>query len=230
MLILTYSKESAPSAQKIAEVSNGRIQAVRRSDGDINWGRARANTTLNPDISNATNKRIMRELFLENAVPTPAKIDVDDPDGGWTFPIVGRPDSHTRKRGYWLCNNWDDVKKSRQGTRLKRAATHFMEFIEADAEFRVHIFKGKSIRISQKKFSAGNIYTMVKPTGNVKQVRKAAKRAVKALGLDLGAVDVLRRGDEAFALEVNAAPGVGGSMPKVYAEHFIAWKERDVRN
>lgn len=220
-----------PSAQRIAD-EDWDIEIVRSSEGDVNWGRSRANTRLNPDISNSTNKRVMRELFKEHGVPMPELVykPIWDfgPNGELSVPLVGRPDYHTRGRGYWLCNTVPDIQKAINGTRKKRAATHFMEYIDnADHEYRVHIFMGKSIRISEKQLVGriGNhkVYTTIKPTGEVKHVRKAAKQAVKALGLDFGAVDVLEKDGRAYVLEVNAAPGLGGSMPRLYAKTFKEW-------
>lgn len=227
---LCYSGKSAPSAQAIADCDDD-IFTVRSGQGDVNWGRARANTSLNPDTSNCTNKRVMRELFAANDVPMPKLVrgfDYRDPESGYTFPIVGRPDHHTKGRGFWLCRNERDLHRALLGTRKKKAATHFMEFVEADHEYRVHVFKGKSIRISEKEFfvdkDGKKDYTTIKPTGNIRHVRKAAKKAVAALGLDFGAVDILATEDDCWVLEVNAAPGLGGSMPRLYADTFLAWE------
>lgn len=237
-MVLCYSGRSKPSALAIAEASGGRIQAVRSSQGDVNWGRRDADTVLNTDISTATNKREMRELFRMYKVPAPRLIGSNETiasqAGTWRLfkPLVGRPDYHMKGRGFWLCRTQDDIDRARRGTRRKAAATHFMEYIaDAEHEYRVHIFKGKSIRISEKEFTGqdGNHkeYTTIKPTENIKQVRKAAKQAVMALGLDFGAVDILTRGDDCFVLEVNAAPGLGGSMPKLYADAFMEWSDSE---
>lgn len=227
-MVITYSGKSAPSAQKIAAEEED-IELVRGSEGDINWGRNKASTLLNPNISNSTNKRVMRELFKEHGVPMPYLYDWSEQNGvEMIFPVVGRPDHHSKGRGFWLVKNEEDLRKALRGTRRKAAATHFMEYIAADREYRVHIFNGKSIRISQKKFDDEGNYTTAKPSNRVGRVRKAAKQAVEALGLDFGAVDVLARGDnneEVFVLEVNAAPGIGGSLPKLYAEIFRKWYE-----
>lgn len=232
-MILTYSGRSAPSANRIAD-QDDEIMIHRGSRGDINWGRSSANTRLNPDISNSTNKRRMRELFRDNDVPMPRWIHPDELNY-WVgrSPLVGRPDYHSRGRGFWLCETPEDVAKAMRGTRRKKAATHFMEFVEADREYRVHIFKGKSIRISEKEFTddTKKDYTTAKPGGiSLRRVRNAAKAAVEALGLDFGAVDILAAGDNnerVYVLEVNAAPGIGGTLPKLYAETFIKWQEGD---
>jgi len=226
-MILTYSGRSAIGAKSIAISSDGQIQAVRRSQGDINWGVANANTLLNSDTSSATNKRVMRNLFAKYDVPMP-KLYKFAERGDWKFPCVGRPDNHMKGRGYWLCRNWNDVDKALVGTRRKKAATHFMEYIEAPREYRVHIFQGKSLRISEKLHTAFHEYTTIKPSHNVKHVRKAAKQAVDALGLDFGTVDILADDDNCWVLEVNTAAGLGGTMPRVWADVFIKWKEENM--
>ena len=222
-MVITYSKRSRIGAMALKEQDDA-ISIARRDYGDINWGRAMANTRLNPDISNATNKRRMRELFVKHGVPAPKyygyllPLDVK-------FPVVGRPDSHMKGKGFWLCKNWYDVHKARKGTKKKAPATHFMEFVDAPREYRVHVFRDKSIRISEKAHTAFHVYTTVKPTHNVDHIRRAAKQAVKALGLDFGAVDVLADNDNCWVLEVNTAPGLGGSTPRVYAEAFKKWEK-----
>lgn len=230
MLRIAYSGKSRPSALKIASELNNQVELIRDSTTpvDVNWGRANANSQLNPDISNVVNKRRMRELFRQHNVPTPSLIDEDLAFVFDTDPIVGRPDRHTQGRGFWLCRNARDVQRALRGTRKKKAATHFMEYIDkerAPREYRVHIFKGKSIRISEKVFDGTGKYTTGKPKHEVGHVRQAAKDAVAAVGLDFGAVDVLANDTDCWVLEVNSAPGVGGSMPRVYAEAFTKWKE-----
>lgn len=226
MLTICFSGRSRLSAMKIAQESE-HINITRTNSGQVNWGRADANTELNPDISNATHKRHMRELFADNDVPAPKLLSVGEAiehvlSGG---KVVGRPDRHMKGRGFWLCRTAAEVKQAMLGTRTKRAATHFMEYIEAPREYRVHIFLGRSLRISEKEHSKFHVYTTRKPQHEVKHVRKAAKKAVRALGLDFGAVDVLADDTQAWVTEVNTAPGLGGSMPRVYADAFLRWHD-----
>lgn len=240
MLILGYAKCSKPSALAIAVASNGKIKAVQSSTCDINWGRYRANSKLNADISNSTNKRVMRELFAFEGVPMPRLIQWHPMGfrhriGGELFqPLVGRPDKHTHGRGFWKIETEAQLDRAIRGTRKKAAATHFMQYIEAEHEIRVHVFQGRSIRMSEKHVEGaiGNWkqYTTIKPTidkATRKKARTAAKQAVEAVGLDFGAVDILVDAhNSVFVLEVNSAPGIGGSLPKLYAETFIEWHTR----
>lgn len=229
---IAYSGRSKPSALKLAEVDDD-INIIRKSTtrSDINWGRATASSQLNPDISNVTNKRIMRELFRDNDVPMPKLLTFDEAiaaimDGK---KVVGRPDRHTKGRGLWICETAYNLRKAREGTARKQAATHFMEYVDAPKEFRVHVFLGKSIRISEKLFEdeTRKSYTTIKPTGKKAKLREAAKAAVAAVGLDFGAVDILSDGERVWVLEVNAAPGLGGSMPQLYVDTFKKWKSGD---
>lgn len=237
-MIITYSGRSAPSAMEITialECAGEDVDLVRGNEGDINWGRRTTSAQLNKNIENVVNKRVMRQLFAEHDVPMPklyseeylCQLFVNGGSGDF----VGRPDQHSKGRGFWRIKSITSLNRALLGTRRKKAATHFMEFIDAPREYRVHVFLGKSIRISEKKFcdicptGSCTDYTTVKPAHNVKHVRKAAKKAVKAVGLDFGAVDILADDNNCWVLEVNAAPGLGGSMPVLYAKVFQEWYE-----
>ena len=229
-MIISYSGKSAISAELLAEQLDEAV-LTRKSGGDINWGRSQANTKLNADTSKTTNKRIMRKLFEEHGVPIPKLCTITSSVNINRYPVIGRPDYHSKGRGLWKCYNHADVRKALQGTSKKKAATHFMEYIDAPREYRVHIFMGKSIRISEKLFgsqgttSAGS-YTTIKPSHDVSHVRAAAKQAMLAVGLDFGAVDVLANDTECWVLECNSAPHLGGTLPKLYASKFNKWYER----
>lgn len=107
-------------------------------------------------------------------------------------------------------------------------------------EYRVHMFKNKSIRAGKKvqrpttpggtpshqwirSFDAGWIiqYDGFQST---KPMRKLARQALNALGLDFGAVDLGKTADNhLLVLEVNRAPGVEGGTVESYAKHIINW-------
>lgn len=109
------------------------------------------------------------------------------------------------------------------------------------AEYRLHVFRGKSIRAGQKvrrefrpdgitpshdwirSFDAGWIiaYENFKST---KEQRKIAADAVAALGLDFGAVDLAQKADGGLlVLEVNRAPGVEGGTIQAYVGAIQRW-------
>lgn len=107
-------------------------------------------------------------------------------------------------------------------------------------EYRLHMFKGKSIRAGQKvqrptrpdgrpshewirSFDAGWI---IRYDGfqSTRAMRELAAKAVEALQLDFGAVDLAQRPDGSlFVLEVNRAPGVENGTVTSYANAIKAW-------
>lgn len=113
----------------------------------------------------------------------------------------------------------------------------YTRHIRHKREFRVHVFKGSVIDFSEKKRRSetdsvtlvrnhdnGWIYAreeVVLPTA----VKEEAIKAVQALGLDFGAVDVGYRTTEskAFVFEVNTSPGLEGQTLVNYAK-AIAWE------
>lgn len=120
-------------------------------------------------------------------------------------------------------------------------------------EFRVHSFKGKSIRAGVKDLREG--FTLegapvardVHPAGELRAHpwirsheagwrikydgvtsgephRKLAHAAVKALGLDFGAVDIGETSTgQLVVLEVNRAPGIEGGTIDVYKSAIEGW-------
>lgn len=107
-------------------------------------------------------------------------------------------------------------------------------------EYRIHMFKGRSIRAGKKtqqptrpngqaphswvrSYDAGWVirydgYQSTKP------MRALAKQALDALHLDFGAVDIAKTRDgRLIVLEVNRAPGVEGGTVEAYARHIINW-------
>jgi glutathione synthase/RimK-type ligase-like ATP-grasp enzyme len=103
------------------------------------------------------------------------------------------------------------------------------------------MFEGRSIRAGQKvsiterdgrritphqwirSFDAGWI---IRYEGfeSTEAMRRLAKSAVEALGLNFGAVDIGQKADGSLIVfEVNRAPGIEGTSLQAYATKIIAW-------
>jgi hypothetical protein len=107
-------------------------------------------------------------------------------------------------------------------------------------EYRVHIWKGKSIRAG-KKVKRDGFETTAHPwirsyeSGwrvnysefkSSKAMRELAAKAVETLGLTFGAVDLGELADGSLlVLEVNRAPGIEGGTTGIYAERIKTWVE-----
>lgn len=128
-------------------------------------------------------------------------------------------------------------------------------------EYRIHSFDGKSIRAGKKVVRDG--FELVKeaedwrPNANLSHpwirsfdggwrikyddfmsnntMRELAGKAIKALGLTFGAVDIgeIKNGDGNVSykvLEVNRAPGIEGNSVAVYAKAIQKWVENGGAN
>jgi hypothetical protein len=105
---------------------------------------------------------------------------------------------------------------------------YFVRMENLAQEYRVHIFKGRSIRAGIKQPRAGvsphpwvrswDGGWMISYQGVREPVRVLAKQAVEVLGLDFGAVDIGQKSDGGLiVLEVNRAPGLEGGTIDAYA-------------
>jgi hypothetical protein len=102
-------------------------------------------------------------------------------------------------------------------------------------EFRVHSFRGSSIRAGVKKAASEHAHAWIRSLDagwrisydgvTIRQVhREIAHAAVTSLGLDFGAVDIAERQDGSLiVLEVNRAPGLDGGTITAYAEAIRKW-------
>lgn len=113
-------------------------------------------------------------------------------------------------------------------------------------EYRIHVFDGKILHIAQKRRRDGfaeieghnslvrNHHTgWIYSTQNMTELNIAGKnealKAVAALGLDFGAVDIITNRDDAWVLEVNTAPGMEGvTLDKYVAAIMAKFNGREV--
>lgn len=214
---------------------------------DINYGLGHSNDALNkPEaLRMAVNKRLALEAMAQADVPIPTMYVANAGDANAAalsfvtngdqsiYPLVGRPDHHSKGRGFWLCRTLQDVQRALRGTSIKQAATHFLQYIDNAREFRVHVVrdgregytnKYRTIKISEKikDVNVEDVEGRRPITGNHangivfnytdvsnrdrKSLRKAAREAVMVLNLDFGAVDILFKDNKPYVLEVNTAP------------------------
>ncbi len=114
-------------------------------------------------------------------------------------------------------------------------------YVKKKSEWRVHIFRDEIIMLQRKarrldvpdnevnwkvrNHANGFIFEHMEVNPPVQVVDEATK-AVAALGLDFGAVDVVynERDKAAYVLEVNCAPGLEGTTLDRYAEAIERYK------
>lgn len=117
------------------------------------------------------------------------------------------------------------------------SADLYTQFIPSEAEFRIHVFNGRAIiwqRKGQSPDGSPLLGDCIRTEHNGYAFRKTALsevpepvlaeavKAVNALNLDFGGVDMLWDGKEAWVLEVNTAPAIAGTDIETYADNLMA--------
>ena len=111
------------------------------------------------------------------------------------------------------------------------SAELYTRYVPKESEFRVHVFGGKAILVSQKRRKKGvkcdytiraNHKGWVFCYKNIDEpagLRELGVAAVRALGLDFGAVDIIfnKKQNKLYALEVNSAPGLCSATLEAYS-------------
>lgn len=117
----------------------------------------------------------------------------------------------------------------------------YTKYKKKKKEFRVHVFQGRVIDVSEKRrrskavrpdnfdgyirnHSNGWVFcrdSVVRPA----DLDALAVSAVQALGLDFGAVDIIwnERDNACYVLEVNTAPGLAGQTLTSYISAIAQW-------
>ncbi len=131
----------------------------------------------------------------------------------------------------------EGIKIKQKGDLLEDCPLYVL-YIKKKSEWRIHVLDGEVVDIQRKardrsvpdeqvnwlvrNHANGFIFARNEGVEVPPSVLTQAIITVKALGLDFGAVDIIynERGNDAFVLEVNTAPGLTGSTLTGYAERF----------
>lgn len=206
----------------------------------INWG-------FRSPACNALNAKLGGNKLKELQKLTAAEVCVPELDNGRPFNRIW-DNIENRYRYYdvtmgseWLPRHAKhsggrELVRRLTGRRLRTNPPDFfvkrMDFVD---EYRVHVINGKSVKIGKKVKMHEGAHPWVRShrygwrpsyTSDVRLaveatpgIREESKKAIAALNLDFGAVDVgVTREGRATVLEVNTAPGLKPSIAQIYAE------------
>lgn len=218
------------------------------TDVIVNWGNSqlpawRANPKYNPIHSVA---RCSDKLEFFNVMSNVDRRAVGDVNN-----IVRIPETTTMRE---VAQQWLDEGHTVLARTLLRAsggrgivvhttgeqvvqASLYTKYVKKKAEFRVHVFNNEVIHVQEKRRRAGveDVDNQIRNHDNgwvfcvqnvdaPADVTDQALRAVRAAGVDFGAVDVIynQKKNEAYVLEINTAPGLEGTTLEKYADAILA--------
>lgn len=231
MLFFAYHKRSRPTGKRVAKAMGFVHHGVEIPACDflVRWGtsqrpeRDKAGRVLNSaqSINRAGDKLRALRTLQEAGVRVP-EFGVQ-PDPAWDR-YLGR-----KLRGF----GGKDiiVLPTGMGDTHSSGVDFYTKFIPNDREYRIHVCGGKVIRVVRKYLERpdqkkseyvknhANGYVFKTPAKHLNQTRTdAAVKAVEALGLDFGAVDMVvdHQGLE-YVLEVNTAPACSPKTMQAYA-------------
>lgn len=197
----------------------------------IRWGsRSGAGWRPNEDVVNSRSAlndntdKLDSLRSLENAgIPVPNYAEDRSAFGEEIeYPILGRARDHARGEDIELILQWRDAYLTDND--------YFVEYIPTEFEYRAHVFDGEVIQVHEKRLrseednhpyirNAETGWVFVEPREEPPS-ESLAIDAVGALGLDFGAVDIVREentGDE-YVLEVNSAPSLDEANLERYGD------------
>jgi hypothetical protein len=205
-----------------------------RYDYIIRWGSRTSvdfvprNTVYNSQnaLQRTTDKLESLRMLDEAGVNVPEwTTDRDEISETFGYPALGRSESHTRGQDINLILQWRDAY-------LTDGNDFFTEYIPTDLEYRMHVVNGEVVKVHEKRLRSEESnhpfirnsetgWVFVEPRDEAPPDQLAID-AVGSLGLDFGAVDVIREeetGDH-YVLEVNSAPSLDEANLERYGERF----------
>lgn len=233
------------SARRLARLLKGEVlpfnQTVHRQQGDvvINWGSSKCPYSDSPTfrllnkteaVQLAANKLHAFEKMKKAGVPIPEFAhSIENVSWKGVTVLRYKLTGHSGE-GIEICETLDEAKK-------REKAKLYVQYIKKVDEYRIHVVGDKIVIVQRKarrkdvpddkvnwrvrNHHNGFIFARsdVNPPA---AVLDAATRAIQALGLDFGAVDIVWNADKgaAYVLEVNTAPGLEGSSINDYAQGF----------
>lgn len=221
--------------------SNSPRFKARFSDVIINWGNSRwpnfrlAECINDPDsVAIAVNKLCTFQALSGKCNTPEWTTDPDVAHEWWTEgkEFVARYLlSYYGGKGITLFN-----KETRSPLTLPYAPL-YVQYKKKKKEFRVHVFKGEVIDVTQKKKRKdfeGEVNTKIRNYANgwvycredieePDDLRLQATLAVGALELDFGAVDCIfnEKENKTYILEINSAPGMEGQTIEAYKNAIL---------
>jgi len=211
----------------------------------IRWNDAQTELNAPFEINTADMVRLMnnkietRRILIENNISVPKTYFSKDEakneilNGQVNFPLIGRRTHHSQGRHMKIIYSKKDLRRD-------ASSTYWSEYVPKDREFRVFVFFGYILGICEKipsdpeviawNNSVGNgIFETMKRENFPPDVALLALKAVHALNVDFGAVDIMSCGDNHYVLELNSGPTCSEYRQFLFGKAF-KWLIKRIEN
>lgn len=244
-----YEVHSKAADGSINVTKTKNIDDILHNAALIKWGNriqvddlAKVVYNTSEAVKNASVKNIARRLFAENEVGCPLNITPQTARDKVVFPIIGRPLIHHQGKNFYTFNTWEEFIAHYN---VHKKDHYYSNFVPKVKEFRAHVAHGKILALLEKprpedpNMIAWNhaqnagAWEIVKwkdygrqgMNGKDNDLRlcQTIMKAMEAVGLDFGAVDVVITEDGTpYVLEINTAPELTNSEYSAakYARYF----------
>lgn len=139
-----------------------------------------------------------------------------------SFPWLARKRHHVKGKDIKVCLTLDDVRETYHG----REHDFFSVFIPTETEYRVWVFQDRSLAVYEKQFKGEGEYEGFMRNSRFgfkfekrddlrgcEEIEVPCIKAVKALNMDWGAIDILKGKDgKYYVLEINSMPHIDSTQ------------------
>jgi hypothetical protein len=241
MLNLMIGRGCGPTGRLLSGLLRERgINIGERGQGVICYGVGYGgNLPALNKMAGRYNKYTQFEMLLRAGVRTPKffnRAAIPQNFAGWQFPLFGRNLAHREGKDICLALQPEDIP-----LRFAAGIDFFTEFVPRQTEIRVWIYRRRHLASYQKvmrhpqqyryygcSYRNGFAFELMNAAAINRDAVDQAAKAVDALGLDFGAVDVMIGKDgNAYVLEINTAPGVEAARQGItgLADKIATWEK-----
>lgn len=227
MITILGSRKSRPTAKLLSEALSANYTENRIPDSEdmftIRYGNS---YTADPEgrilnkqnaVKTAKNKPTAKSLLQEKNIPTPKLISFEDAiAGNVEFPVIVRRNNHFKGKFFNVCHNPRDIR------RFSPSNHYIQEMVNKKDEYRLFILNDRIIEANIKRCPENQSTPMVRNKENGcffarvrvadldRELKNAARSAIREIGLDFGAVDcaTIQESPGITIFEVNSAPGL----------------------
>lgn len=225
--IIIGSRKSRPTAKLLAKALSANYTETRVPDNVDSFTIRYGNSYVeDPDgrilnkqkaVKTSANKPATKSLLQEKNIPTPKLISFEDAiAGNVEFPVIVRRNNHFKGKFFNVCHNPRDIR------RFSPSNHYIQEMVNKKDEYRLFILNDRIIEANIKRCPENQSTPMVRNKENGcffarvrvadldRELKNAARSAIREIGLDFGAVDcaTIQESPGITIFEVNSAPGL----------------------